>query len=89
MQNNQHRHSLKFTADDGSIWLDPIYFKAGQTEVFQLILDFKSGTVLSKDWAITAWGTKGSISVNHVSGIQTDHLADHRVHNKDENPVTD
>ena len=46
--------------------------QAGQTRTFKVLLDWADGA--ARDWAFTAWGEDGDVTVTNLDGTTTDHL---------------
>ena len=57
---------------EGPQWLNPHEFEVGESKTFIVLLDWKEGA--SKDWAVTAWGTRGEVRVENLNGQESDHL---------------
>ena len=63
----------KIAWENGSIWLPKLFVEAG--EVVEIEVEFNwDRTGITKDWSVTAWGEKGGVSVNHLSGFESDSL---------------
>ena len=52
--------------------MNPIRLGAGDSITYVVLLDFEYGA--AKDWAFTAWGTRGDVKVEHLGGQVSDHL---------------
>ena len=46
--------------------------QAGQVRYFKVLLDWADGA--AHDWAFTAWGESGEVTVTNHDGTDTDHL---------------
>ena len=45
---------------------------AGAARTFTVLLDWEDGA--ARDWAFTAWGEDGDVTVTNLDGTTTDHL---------------
>jgi len=59
-----------FTSWEGDMWLPPVELEAGQSKTIKVYFDWtiKGAT---RDWSVTAWGTKGSVSVTESNGLKS------------------
>ena len=67
--------TYRFRSDDGSTWLDPIWFEEGQTKEFGLLFDWREEKAV-KDWSLTAWGelTKPKVRHENYPAEKTQHF---------------
>ena len=71
----------KFSLTHGVGWLLDIDMQAG--EEIEIMVEFNwiiSG--ITKDWALTAWGEEGEVSVRHSLGIPSQHFANNDKENQ-------
>jgi len=62
-----------YTFSSGSRQVDPLQFQEGESKTFILEFDWARKDV-TPDWSVTAWADVGEVRVEHLGGLQTDHL---------------
>jgi len=70
LRDNKSGSSVSFSSAEGSAWLQPIQFSAGETRTFSADMDWYDSEI-AKDFSLTAWGTGGktsSITVANTNG---------------------
>ena len=65
-------HERAFTSGAG--WLPSLDLEAGEEIEIRMELNFERRGI-TKDWSVTAWGTKGPVQVRHASGIESRHFS--------------